>query len=106
MKSTLKEPFDGGVFRVAAPFRQEMCATIGNWFGVSTMSTELFFVRGHVLAGLIVAVVFGLPDLAYAESPEEKGLAIAIEGDQRDRGFADSSVKLEMTLSREEREMM
>ena len=63
------------------------------------MSTELFFVRGHVLAGLIVAVVFGVPDLAYAESPEEKGLAIAIEGDQRDRGFADSSVKLEMTLS-------
>ena len=63
------------------------------------MSIGLLFMRCHILAGLIVAVAPGLPYLAYAESPEEKGLAIANEGDRRDQGFADSSVKLEMILS-------
>jgi hypothetical protein len=35
---------------------------------------------------------------AAAQTPEEKGLAIAIESDKRDRGFGDSTVNLEMVL--------
>lgn len=35
---------------------------------------------------------------ALAQTPEEKGLAIAIESDKRDRGFADLTVNLEMVL--------
>lgn len=35
---------------------------------------------------------------AYAQTPEEKGLEIAIEADKRDQGFADSSSKMTMTL--------
>ncbi len=34
----------------------------------------------------------------YAETPQEKGLAIALEADRRDSGFKDSSAALEMTL--------
>ena len=35
---------------------------------------------------------------ALAETPEEKGLAIAQESDRRDQGFGDSTVDLEMVL--------
>ena len=35
---------------------------------------------------------------AFAETPEEKGLAIAQESDRRDQGFGDSTVDLEMVL--------
>ncbi|SVD98675.1 uncharacterized protein METZ01_LOCUS451529, partial [marine metagenome] len=56
-------------------------------------------VRILPLAGVVSVIALGMPDLTYAESPEEKGLSIAIEGDQRDRGFVDSSVRLEMILS-------
>ncbi|MEO1889137.1 MAG: outer membrane lipoprotein-sorting protein [Cycloclasticus sp.] len=35
---------------------------------------------------------------AYAQTPEEKGLEIAVEADKRDQGFADSSSKMTMTL--------
>jgi len=34
----------------------------------------------------------------FAQTPEEKGLAIAIEGDKRGEGFVDSQVKLKMVL--------
>jgi outer membrane lipoprotein-sorting protein len=34
----------------------------------------------------------------YAETPEEKGLAIATESDRRDQGYGDFSVDLEMVL--------
>jgi len=34
----------------------------------------------------------------FAQTPEEKGLAIAIEGDKRSEGFVDSKVKLKMVL--------
>ncbi|MDX8380895.1 MAG: outer membrane lipoprotein-sorting protein [Ghiorsea sp.] len=49
------------------------------------------------------ALVLGLATLvaaplAWAETPEEKGLAIAIEADKRDTGFGDYSVNLQMTL--------
>ena len=45
------------------------------------------FVLGIVLAGTVIA-----------ESAEEKGLAIAIEADLRDQGWADSQVQMEMVL--------
>jgi outer membrane lipoprotein-sorting protein len=35
---------------------------------------------------------------AAAQSPEERGLAIAVEADRRDQGFGDVAVDLEMTL--------
>ena len=35
---------------------------------------------------------------ALAETPEEKGLAIAQESDRRDQGFGDFNVDLEMVL--------
>ncbi|MBF0454485.1 MAG: outer membrane lipoprotein-sorting protein [Magnetococcales bacterium] len=39
-----------------------------------------------------------LPLTAMAQTPEEKGLAIAREVDQRDNGFQDSTAKMTMTL--------
>lgn len=54
--------------------------------------------RRHICAGLILAFFSGLLCSVHAETPEEKGLAIAVEGDLRDQGFADSSVKLQMIL--------
>jgi outer membrane lipoprotein-sorting protein len=39
-----------------------------------------------------------LPAAALAESAEEKGLAIAVETDRRDKGFSDSSATLNMIL--------
>jgi len=45
---------------------------------------------------LAAAVVFTAP--AYAETPEEKGFAIAAKSDRSDRGFGDSNVKLKMDL--------
>lgn len=45
-------------------------------------------------------IVLGIMSAAgiFAESPEEKGLAIAIEADRRDEGFHDSTADLEMVL--------
>jgi hypothetical protein len=36
--------------------------------------------------------------LAVAETPEEKGLAIAVEAERRDTGFHDQAAELEMIL--------
>ena len=46
----------------------------------------------------IVALSIALAPGAYAESPEEKGLAIAQEMDRRDRGWSDQRANLIMTL--------
>jgi len=43
-------------------------------------------------------LLFIIPGLAFAESPEEKGLAIAVEADRRDTGFGDSKANLTMLL--------
>ncbi len=43
-------------------------------------------------------VVLALSSLAFAETPEEKGLAIAIEDDKRDNGFVDYESNLKMIL--------
>ena len=46
----------------------------------------------------IVVLSIALASGAYAESPEEKGLAIAQEMDRRDRGWKDQRATLVMTL--------
>ena len=46
----------------------------------------------------IVVLSTALASGAYAESPEEKGLAIAEEMDRRDRGWKDQRASLVMTL--------
>lgn len=48
------------------------------------------------LFALIISLL--LPVSAFAETPEEKGLAIAIEADKRDTGFNDYQAELLMTL--------
>jgi len=50
---------------------------------------------------LLAALLVSLSPLqaSHAQTPEEKGLAIAVEADKRDTGFADSTAKLVMTLS-------
>ncbi len=40
-----------------------------------------------------------LSGYVYAETPEEKGLAIAVEADKRDSGFGDFTAHMTMTLS-------
>jgi outer membrane lipoprotein-sorting protein len=39
-----------------------------------------------------------MPVIATAETPEEKGLAIAVEADRRDKGFGDSTAGMDMIL--------
>ena len=46
---------------------------------------------------LILFLIVLLTD-AFAETPAEKGLAIAIESDKRDTGWVDQSADLEMIL--------
>ncbi len=48
-----------------------------------------------VLLGVLLAAT---ALTGFAQTPEEKGLAIAIEGDKRGEGFGDSQVKLKMVL--------
>jgi len=47
---------------------------------------------------LILTTLCLIPLMALAQTPEEKGLEIAIEADKRDSGFADVSSALTMTL--------
>ena len=49
-------------------------------------------------AALLAALALALPTAAPAETPEERGYAVAARSDRSDRGFADSSVSLEMVL--------
>lgn len=49
----------------------------------------------HIFALIIVLI---LPVFAHAQTPEEKGLAIAIEADRRDTGYGDFRADLIMTL--------
>ncbi len=51
--------------------------------------------RIHIFAFIIFLL---LPAFAHAETPEEKGLAIAIEADRRDTGFNDYKADLVMIL--------
>lgn len=61
---------------------------------------------GRVVFGqlLLLAALF-LCQPAWAESPEERGLAIAREADRRDMGFGDSSSRLQMILRNKQGEV-
>ncbi len=62
---------------------------------MTSMHSRLF--RFCALVG-IGFLVFLQPAMAQEQSPEEKGLAIAIEADRRDEGFGDSTSDTEMIL--------
>lgn len=47
---------------------------------------------------LVFVLLMGLVSLAAAQTPEEKGLAIAIEADARDSGWGDFQAKMSMLL--------
>jgi len=47
---------------------------------------------------LIVIATLSLVPTLLAETPEEKGFAVAARSDRSDRGFGDSTVRLEMVL--------
>lgn len=47
---------------------------------------------------ILLAMCVALSVTAYAETPEEKGLAIAVESDKRSEGFVDSSSSMQMIL--------
>ena len=51
----------------------------------------------NILAALIAAMLW-LPYTTAAETPEEKGLSIAVEADKRDFGFGNYTVNLKMIL--------
>lgn len=46
----------------------------------------------------LALMLFMIPYISLAETPEEKGLAIAVEMDKRDTGWVDSSNDLQMIL--------
>ena len=48
---------------------------------------------------LITALLLISPVNSYAETAEEKGLAIAVEADKRDLGWQDSTANMQMVLS-------
>jgi outer membrane lipoprotein-sorting protein len=52
----------------------------------------------YVTAALWLALLALLAAPAFAETPEEKGLAIALEADRRNDGFGDTSSTLQMIL--------
>jgi outer membrane lipoprotein-sorting protein len=53
----------------------------------------------RMIQSTVVAVVIGLlPFTLFAETAEEKGLAIAVEADKRDEGFGDSTANMTMVL--------
>ncbi len=52
----------------------------------------------RITATLIAGLMAALPALSSAETPEQKGLAIALESERRDQGWGDSETTLEMVL--------
>ena len=59
-------------------------------------SINLFIQPRIKYAGVLLLAC--LPLIASAQTPEEKGLAIAIEADKRDTGWQDQTASLEMVL--------
>lgn len=57
-----------------------------------------------MLAMLIATLSTPLLNTAYAETPEEKGLAIAIEADKRDNGWVDQVADMRMLLKNKQGE--
>ena len=52
----------------------------------------------QMISAALVAAVGLSGTAALAETPEEKGLAIAVEADRRDNGYGDSAAAMTMTL--------
>ena len=52
----------------------------------------------RAFAVLVLTVLFMPPEAAFAETPEERGIAIAMEAKERDRGFGDLTAEMLMTL--------
>lgn len=52
----------------------------------------------NLIGALIAASTFLLAGNAFAETPQEKGMAITVEADKRNSGWVDSKVDMEMTL--------
>lgn len=48
---------------------------------------------------LVTALLLILPTSSFAQTPEEKGLAIAVAADKRDLGWLDSAANMQMVLS-------
>ena len=46
----------------------------------------------------LIVLMLTVTSLAVAETPEEKGFAIALETDNRDKGWQDSSAVMKMVL--------
>jgi len=51
-----------------------------------------------LLPALVLAATFNVALPAHAETPAEKGLAIATEADHRDQGYGDTSATMQMVL--------
>jgi outer membrane lipoprotein-sorting protein len=66
-----------------------------NKFNLQHMETMLFFAIIIFLPAIILLYASGR---AVADSPEEKGLAIAVEADRRDTGYKDSTANMLMIL--------
>jgi hypothetical protein len=49
-------------------------------------------------------LALALPALAHAETPEQKGLAIAVESQKRNEGWVDSKVEAKMILENKQGE--
>ena len=52
----------------------------------------------NALITLSLSTALVLPAASFAETPEEKGLAIAVEADKRDTGFGDMTAEMQMIL--------
>jgi len=50
------------------------------------------------MRNLLLIIMLAITSLAVAETPEEKGLAIALETDMRDKGWQDSFAEMKMVL--------
>ena len=46
----------------------------------------------------LLSLLLATSSFASAATPEEQGLAIAVEAESRDQGFVDSSANMKMTL--------
>lgn len=49
-------------------------------------------------AALVCSATLSAPQMSFAQTPEEQGLAIAIEADERDIGWGDSTANMVMVL--------
>ncbi len=65
------------------------------------MTNKLFkkpFFTKTWLTATAMSFAIMMPTYTYAQSPEDKGLSIASESDQRDTGWGDSQAKMKMVL--------